>query len=48
VSAGEKTFRPVRELYNWPLSVALALTILLALAAAGIYRRGTVKELSHG
>lgn len=47
VSAEEKTFRPVRELYDWPLSVALALTLLLTLAAAGIYRRVTIKESSH-
>ena len=48
VSAEDKTFRPVRELYNWPLSVALALTLLLALAAAGIYRPVAIKGLGHG
>jgi Ca-activated chloride channel family protein len=35
ISRDEQTWRPVDELYSWPLGAALLLTMLMALAAAG-------------
>jgi len=32
----EQTFRPVRELYAWPLAAALSISVVLALALAGL------------
>jgi Ca-activated chloride channel family protein len=39
VSRDEETFRPVHELYAWPLAGALFLTALLALDATGLGHR---------
>jgi Ca-activated chloride channel family protein len=47
VSRDEETFRPVHELYPWPLSGALFLTALLALGAAGLQRRAVSIEMRH-
>ena len=41
MSKDAQSWRPVDELYLWPLGVALGLTVLLALAAAGLFRRFT-------
>jgi Ca-activated chloride channel family protein len=40
VEVDEEVYRPVRELYYWPLAAALALTLLLGLAACHWRRRG--------
>ena len=47
VSQDEETFRPVHELYPWPLSGALFLTALLALGVAGLRRRVGSIEVRH-
>ena len=38
VSEDEEVFRPVHELYSWPLAGALLLSMLLALGASGLLR----------
>lgn len=42
VPAPDEVFRPVTALFYWPLGVALALSMLLALAVAGPRREGTL------
>ena len=37
VVSDEKTFRPVRELFQWPLAAALFLSALLGLAGTGLF-----------
>ena len=39
VSEEQELYRPVDELYSWPLAGALLLSVLLALAASGLTRR---------
>ena len=39
VSQDQQTFRPVHELYGWPLGGALVITLLLALFATGLPQR---------
>ena len=39
VSADEEVFRPVHELYMWPLATALILCLLLGLLASGLLQR---------
>ena len=38
VSEDEEVFRPVMELYRWPLAAALLLSLLIALGASGLLR----------
>jgi Ca-activated chloride channel family protein len=40
-------FRPVRELYAWPLAGALLTSILLALAVSGLLMTGAAREVRH-
>jgi Ca-activated chloride channel family protein len=40
-------FRPVRELYAWPLAGALLISILLALAVSGLLMTGAAREVRH-
>jgi Ca-activated chloride channel family protein len=47
VSRDEETFRPVHELYAWPLSGALLLTALLALGLTGVLHRLERSEVRH-
>jgi Ca-activated chloride channel family protein len=47
VSQEEEVYRPVRELYAWPLAGALLLSALLALAAGGLAIPGTRHEARH-
>jgi len=47
VSQDEETFRPIHELYAWPLSGALLLTALLALGMTGVFRRVENIEVRH-
>jgi Ca-activated chloride channel homolog len=47
VSRDEETFRPVHELYAWPLAGALLLTALLALGATGLRRRAVSVGVRH-
>jgi Ca-activated chloride channel family protein len=47
VSQDEQTFRPVHELYPWPLSGALLLTALMALGMTGVMRRIERIEVRH-
>lgn len=43
VSSDEQTFRPIKELFQWPLAAALLLSALLGLAGAGAF--ATLKDL---
>jgi Ca-activated chloride channel family protein len=47
VSQEEETFRPVRELYMWPAAAALMFSLLLALAATGLFARQQVSRLQQ-
>ena len=47
VSQDEQTFRPIHELYAWPLAGALLLTALLALGMTGVFRRVENIEVRH-
>jgi Ca-activated chloride channel family protein len=47
VSQDEQTFRPIHELYAWPLAGALLLTALLALGMTGVFRRVESIEVRH-
>jgi Ca-activated chloride channel family protein len=38
VSEDEEVFRPVHELYSWPLGAALLVSLLIALGASGLLR----------
>jgi len=42
-----EVFRPVRELYAWPLAGALLTSVLLALAASGLAMPGAEREVRH-
>jgi Ca-activated chloride channel family protein len=42
-----EVFRPVRELYAWPLAGALLISVLLVLAASGLAIPGSVREARH-
>lgn len=46
-SQEEEVFRPVRELYAWPLAGALLISVLLALAASGLTLPGRQREARH-
>jgi Ca-activated chloride channel family protein len=46
-SQEEEVFRPVRELYAWPLAGALLISMLLALAASGLTLPGRQREARH-
>ena len=39
VSEEQELYRPIEELYSWPLAGALLLSVLIALAASGLMRR---------
>ena len=43
----QESFRPVQELYAWPLAGALLVTLLLALSAAGLTPRLESREARH-
>ncbi|MEO8136869.1 MAG: VWA domain-containing protein, partial [Betaproteobacteria bacterium] len=47
VSQDEQSWRPVNELYAWPLAGALALTVLLALSAGGLLPRFRAAEVQR-
>jgi len=47
VSQDEQTFRPVHELYVWPLGAALLLTALLALGLTGMLPQLERREVRH-
>ena len=47
VSADKQTFRPVHELYLWPLAGALLLTALMALGSRGLFHRAGNLEVQH-
>jgi Ca-activated chloride channel family protein len=47
VSQDEQTFRPVHELYAWPLGGALLLTALLALGLTGVLSPSEHREVRH-
>jgi len=46
-SQDAEVFRPVRELYVWPLAGALLISVLLALAASGLALPGRLSETRH-
>jgi Ca-activated chloride channel family protein len=46
-SQDAEVFRPVRELYAWPLAGALLISVLLALAASGLLMPGRVRGARH-
>jgi len=39
LSEDQQTFRPVHELYSWPLSAALLISVLIALGGSGLLQR---------
>jgi Ca-activated chloride channel family protein len=47
VSQDAQTFRPVHELYLWPLAGALLITALLALGSTGVFHRIRNIEVRH-
>ena len=47
VSKDQETFRPVHELYNWPLSAALLLSVLIALGSSGLLHRLSLTGPRH-
>ena len=47
VSVDHQTFRPVDELYHWPLGIALALAVLIALTHAPGLQRLPAGEVDH-
>jgi Ca-activated chloride channel family protein len=47
VSHDKQTFRPVHELYPWPLAGALLVTALLALGSSGLFHRAGHIEVRH-
>jgi len=46
-SQDSEVFRPVRELYAWPLAGALLISVLLALAASGLVMAASGREARH-
>ena len=46
-SEDDQSYRPVDELYAWPLGGALLISLLLALPAGGWIRRGLKSEARH-
>lgn len=47
VSEDQQTFRPVAELYRWPLGIALLITFLMALAQLPRLQGQPVREVHH-
>ena len=47
VSQDRQTFRPVAELYRWPLGAALIIVVLIALSHAVSLQRLTIGEVDH-
>lgn len=47
VSEDQQTFRPVSELYRWPLGTALLLTLLMAAARLPLWQRRRAVEVKH-
>lgn len=47
VSQDHQTFRPVDELYRWPLGLALIITLLIALSHAPALQRLPASEVHH-
>lgn len=47
VSRDEQSWRPVDELYSWPLAVALLMSVLIALSASGLLVRAPLPETHH-
>ncbi len=47
VSQDEQTFRPAHELYMWPLTAALLISMLIVLAASGQLRRFRPRSMHH-
>jgi Ca-activated chloride channel family protein len=47
VSRDEQSWRPVEELYSWPLAAALVLSVLIALAAGGLLPRVRFAGVRH-
>jgi Ca-activated chloride channel homolog len=47
VSQEQQTFRPVQELYGWPLGAALLMTLLLALSRFNLLQRAGLGEATH-
>ncbi len=47
VSRDEQSWRPIEELYSWPLAGALLLSVLIALSASGLLPRVRLAEVRH-
>jgi len=47
VSTDQEVFRPVHELYNWPLGMALLLSVLIALGNRGWLRSLPLRGVRH-
>jgi Ca-activated chloride channel family protein len=46
-ASADETFRPVAELYRWPLLAALLFSVLAALATSGLPRRTRLREVKN-
>jgi Ca-activated chloride channel family protein len=47
VSEERESFRPVEEIYGWPLGLALLLSLLLALGNIGLFRNPAMREIDN-
>jgi len=47
ISEDQETFRPVHELYNWPLSAALLISVLITLGSSGLLRHLSIPGTRH-
>jgi Ca-activated chloride channel family protein len=47
VSKDEQSWRPVEELYSWPLAAALLLSVLIALMSSGLLPRIRLSEVNN-
>ena len=47
ISQDKQTFRPVDELYQWPLGLAVLLTFFIALMSTPALQRRVIREVKH-
>ena len=47
ISQDKQTFRPVAELYQWPLGLAVFLSLLIAMLSTPVLQRHVIREVKH-
>lgn len=47
ISQEKQTFRPVDELYQWPLGLAVLLSFIVALISTPVLQRAGIREVKH-